>query len=118
MDYRLKKWQKRIPTAIERPSPRPYLEILSVNIKWLVSYLLLPKEIEKESLELAKSFNKDDIINKISSAESYCTAIVLFICIKNDFPIKKEKIYEASGLPLKDILSSLELIKILYSTVK
>ncbi len=105
MDNRLEKWQRRPAHVIERgPKISP-----SVEIKRMVSYLGLSKDIEMEALKrISKIFKKKLPL----SLESICAVILLYICKEKGQFITEKSVCEASGITLKDLSSAKLITKI------
>lgn len=95
--YRLRKWQYRISTAIERN-----LKLALAELKRVSSYLKLPKSVEEESARIYTLAVQRSLVRG-RSMESVVAGALYAACRRHDVPRTLDELSEASGIEKKEI---------------
>ena len=95
--FRLRKWQYRISTAIERN-----LKLALAELKRVSSYLKLPKSVEEESARIYTSAVQRGLVRG-RSMESVVAGALYAACRRHDVPRTLDELSEASGIEKKEI---------------
>jgi len=95
--FRLRKWQYRISTAIERN-----LKLALAELKRVSSYLKLPKSVEEESARIYTSAVQKGLVRG-RSMESVVAGALYAACRRHDVPRTLDELSEASGIEKKEI---------------
>ncbi|MBW2996542.1 transcription initiation factor IIB [Candidatus Woesearchaeota archaeon] len=95
--FRLRKWQSRISTAIERN-----LKLALGELKRVSSYLKLPKSVEEESARIYTLAVQRGLVRG-RSMESVVAGALYAACRRHDVPRTLDELSEASGIEKKEI---------------
>ncbi len=95
--FRLRKWQYRISTAIERN-----LKLALAELKRVSSYLKLPKSVEEESARIYTLAVQRGLVRG-RSMESVVAGALYAACRRHEVPRTLDEISEASGIDKKEI---------------
>lgn len=95
--FRLRKWQYRISTAIERN-----LKLALGELKRVSSYLKLPKSVEEESARIYTLAVQRGLVRG-RSMESVVSGALYAACRRHDVPRTLDELSEASGIEKKEI---------------
>jgi len=94
---RLRKWQYRISTAIERN-----LKLALSELKRVASYLKLPKSVEEESARIYTHAVQRGLVRG-RSMESVVAGALYAACRRHEVPRTLDELSEASGIEKKEI---------------
>jgi transcription initiation factor TFIIB len=95
--FRLRKWQHRISTAIERN-----LKLALAELKRVSSYLKLPQAVEKEAATIyTKAVQKGLVRGR--SMESVVAGALYASCRRFEIPRTLDELSEASGIDKKEV---------------
>src|SRR3989338_8364674 len=94
---RLRKWQYRISTAIERN-----LKLALSELKRVASYLKLPKSVEEESARIYTLAVQRCLVRG-RSMESVVAGALYAACRRHEVPRTLDELAEASGIDKKEI---------------
>jgi len=94
---RLRKWQSRISTAIERN-----LKLALAELKRVSSYLKLPKSVEEESARIYTMAVQRGLVRG-RSMESVVSGALYAACRRHEVPRTLDELSEASGIEKKEI---------------
>jgi len=95
--FRLRKWQYRISTAIERN-----LKLALAELKRVSSYLKLPKQVEEEAARIYTLAVQRGLVRG-RSMESVVAGSLYAACRRHDVPRTLDELSEASGIEKKEI---------------
>lgn len=95
--FRLRKWQYRISTAIERNLKQALAELKRVS-----SYLKLPESVEQESARIYRYAVEKGLVRG-RSMESVVAGSLYAACRRHDVPRTLDELSEASGIDKKEI---------------
>lgn len=95
--YRLRKWQYRISTAIERN-----LKLALAELKRSSSYLKLPKSVEEEAARIYTLAVQRGLVRG-RSMESVVAGALYAACRRHEVPRTLDELSEASGIEKKEI---------------
>lgn len=95
--FRLRKWQYRISTAIERN-----LKLALAELKRVASYLKLPKSVEEESARIYTLAVQRGLVRG-RSMESVVAGALYAACRRHEVPRTLDELSEASGIDKKEI---------------
>ncbi len=95
--FRLRKWQYRISTAIERN-----LKLALAELKRVASYLKLPKSVEEESARIYTMAVQRGLVRG-RSMESVVAGALYAACRRHEIPRTLDELSEASGIDKKEI---------------
>jgi len=95
--FRLRKWQYRISTAIERNLKQALSELKRVS-----SYLKLPRSVEEEAARIYTLAVQKGLVRG-RSMESVVAGALYAACRMNDVPRTLDELSEASGIEKKEI---------------
>ena len=95
--FRLRKWQYRISTAIERN-----LKLALAELKRVSSYLKLPKSVEEEAARIYRLAVQRGLVRG-RSMESVVAGALYAACRRHEVPRTLDEISEASGIEKKEI---------------
>lgn len=95
--FRLRKWQYRISTAIERN-----LKLALAELKRVASYLKLPQSVEEEAARVY-TFAVQRGLVRGRSMESVVAGALYAACRRHDVPRTLDELSEASGIDKKEI---------------
>jgi len=95
--FRLRKWQYRISTAIERN-----LKLALAELKRVSSYLKLPKSVEEESARIYTLAVQRGLVRG-RSMESVVAGSLYAACRRHEVPRTLDELSEASGIEKKEI---------------
>jgi len=95
--FRLRKWQYRISTAIERN-----LKLALAELKRVSSYLKLPKSVDEESARIYTLAVQRGLVRG-RSMESVVAGTLYAACRRHDVPRTLDELSEASGIEKKEI---------------
>ncbi|MBI2129982.1 transcription initiation factor IIB [Candidatus Woesearchaeota archaeon] len=95
--FRLRKWQYRISTAIERN-----LKLALAELKRVSSYLKLPKSVEEESSRIYTLAVQRGLVRG-RSMESVVAGALYAACRRHEVPRTLDELSEASGIEKKEI---------------
>lgn len=95
--FRLRKWQYRISTAIERN-----LKLALGELKRISSYLKLPKSVEEESARIYTMAVQRGLVRG-RSMESVVAGSLYAACRRHEVPRTLDELSEASGIEKKEI---------------
>src|SRR3989344_4398921 len=95
--FRLRKWQYRISTAIERN-----LKLALAELKRVSSYLKLPKSVEEESARIYTMAVQHNLVRG-RSMESVVAGALYAACRRHELPRTLDELSEASGIDKKEI---------------
>ena len=95
--FRLRKWQYRISTAIERN-----LKLALAELKRVSSYLKLPKSVEEEAARIYTHAVQMGLVRG-RSMESVVAGALYAACRRHEVPRTLDEISESSGIEKKEI---------------
>lgn len=95
--FRLRKWQQRISTAIERN-----LKLALSELKRVSSYLKLPGSVEEEASRIYTLAVQKGLVRG-RSMESVVAGALYAACRRHDVPRTLDELSEASGIEKKEI---------------
>ncbi len=95
--FRLRKWQQRISTAIERN-----LKLALSELKRVSSYLKLPGSVEEEASRIYTLAVQKGLVRG-RSMESVVAGALYAACRRHDVPRTLDELSEASGIDKKEI---------------
>jgi len=95
--FRLRKWQYRISTAIERN-----LKLALAELKRISSCLKLPKSVEEEAARIYTMAVQKGLVRG-RSMESVVTGSLYAACRRHDIPRTLDELGEVSGIEKKEI---------------
>jgi len=95
--FRLRKWQYRISTAIERN-----LKLALAELKRVSSFLKLPKSVEEEAARIYTMAVQRGLVRG-RSMESVVAGSLYAACRRHDVPRTLDELGEASGIEKKEI---------------
>ena len=95
--FRLRKWQYRISTAIERN-----LKLALAEMKRVSSYLKLPKSVEEEAARIYTLAVQRGLVRG-RSMESVVAGALYAACRRHEVPRTLDELSEASGIEKKEI---------------
>jgi len=95
--FRLRKWQYRISTAIERN-----LKLALAELKRVASYLKLPGSVEEEAARVYTMAVQKGLVRG-RSMESVVAGALYAACRRHEVPRTLEELSEASGIEKKEI---------------
>ena len=95
--FRLRKWQYRISTAIERN-----LKLALAELKRVSSYLKLPKSVDEESARIYTLAVQRGLVRG-RSMESVVAGALYAACRRHEVPRTLDELSEASGIEKKEI---------------
>lgn len=95
--FRLRKWQQRISTAIERN-----LKLALSELKRVSSYLRLPSSVEEEASRIYTLAVQKGLVRG-RSMESVVAGALYAACRRHDVPRTLDELSEASGIEKKEI---------------
>jgi transcription initiation factor TFIIB len=95
--FRLRKWQYRISTAIERN-----LKLALAELKRVSSFLKLPKSVEEEAARVYTLAVQRGLVRG-RSMESVVSGALYAACRRHDVPRTLDELSEASGIEKKEI---------------
>ena len=95
--FRLRKWQYRISTAIERN-----LKLALSELKRVASYLKLPKSVEEEAARIYTLAVQRGLVRG-RSMESVVAGALYAACRRHEVPRTLDELSEASGIDKKEI---------------
>ena len=95
--FRLRKWQYRISTAIERN-----LKLALAELKRVSSYLKLPSSVEEESARIYTLAVQRGLVRG-RSMESVVAGALYAACRRHEVPRTLDELSEASGIEKKEI---------------
>src|SRR3990167_2908079 len=95
--FRLRKWNIRISTAIERN-----LKVSLAELKRVSSYLRLPKSVEEEAARIYRSAVQKGLVRG-RSMESVVAGALYAACRRHEIPRTLDEMGEASGIEKKEI---------------
>ncbi len=95
--FRLRKWQHRISTAIERN-----LKLALAELKRVSSYLKLPKSVEEEAARIYHSAVQRGLVRG-RSMESVVAGALYAACRRHEVPRTLDELSEASGMDKKEV---------------
>ncbi|PIN86965.1 hypothetical protein COV19_02115 [Candidatus Woesearchaeota archaeon CG10_big_fil_rev_8_21_14_0_10_44_13] len=95
--FRLRKWQYRISTAIERN-----LKLALAELKRVSSYLKLPKVVEEEAARIYTLAVQRGLVRG-RSMESVVAGSLYAACRRHDVPRTLDELSDASGIEKKEV---------------
>ncbi len=95
--FRLRKWQYRISTAIERN-----LKLALAELKRVASYLKLPKSVEEEAARIYTMAVQRGLVRG-RSMESVVAGALYASCRRHEVPRTLDELSEASGIEKKEV---------------
>ncbi|MDA1197411.1 MAG: transcription initiation factor IIB [Nanoarchaeota archaeon] len=95
--FRLRKWQYRISTAIERN-----LKLALAELKRVSSYLKLPRSVEEEAARVYTLAVQRGLVRG-RTMESVVAGALYAACRRHDVPRTLDELSEASGIEKKEI---------------
>ncbi|HLC66281.1 MAG TPA: transcription initiation factor IIB [Candidatus Nanoarchaeia archaeon] len=95
--FRLRKWQYRISTAIERN-----LKLALAELKRISSYLKLPKSVEEEAARIYTLAVQRGLVRG-RSMESVVAGSLYAACRRHEVPRTLDELSEASGIEKKEV---------------
>ena len=95
--FRLRKWQYRISTAIERN-----LKVALAELKRVSSFLKLPKQVEEEAARIYRLAVQKGLVRG-RSMESVVSGALYAACRRHEVPRTLDEMGEASGIEKKEI---------------
>ena len=95
--FRLRKWQHRISTAIERN-----LKLALAELKRVSSYLKLPKSVEEEAARIYTMAVQKGLVRG-RSMESVVAGALYASCRRHEVPRTLDELSEASGIDKKEV---------------
>ena len=96
-DFRLRKWQHRISTAIERN-----LKLALAELKRVSSFLKLPGSVEEEAARVYTMAVQRGLVRG-RSMESVVAGALYAACRRHEIPRTLDELSEASGIDKKEI---------------
>jgi len=94
---RLRKWQHRISTAIERN-----LKLALAELKRVSSYLKLPKSVEEDAAQIYRAAVQKGLVRG-RSMESVVAGSLYASCRRHEVPRTLDELSEASGIDKKEV---------------
>ena len=94
---RLRKWQHRISTAIERN-----LKLALAELKRVSSYLKLPKSVEEDAASIYRQAVQKGLVRG-RSMESVVAGSLYASCRRHEVPRTLDELSEASGIDKKEV---------------
>jgi len=95
--FRLRKWQTRISTAIERN-----LKLALAELKRVSSYLKLPRSVEEEAAMIYRRAVEKGLVRG-RSMESVVAGSLYASCRRHEVPRTLDELSEASGIDKKEV---------------
>ncbi|MBD3202688.1 transcription initiation factor IIB [Candidatus Woesearchaeota archaeon] len=95
--FRLRKWQSRISTAIERN-----LKLALSELKRISSFLKLPKSVEEEAARIYTMAVQRGLVRG-RSMESVVAGAMYAACRRHEVPRTLDEVSEASGIEKKEV---------------
>ena len=95
--FRLRKWQQRISTAIERN-----LKLALAELKRVSSYLKLPKSVEEEAARIYRRAVERGLVRG-RSMESVVAGALYASCRRHEVPRTLDELSESSGIDKKEV---------------
>ncbi len=95
--FRLKKWQYRVSTAIERN-----LKLALAELKRVSSFLKLPKQVDEEAARIYHMAVQRGLVRG-RSMESVVAGSLYAACRRNEVPRTLDELSEASGIEKKEV---------------
>ncbi len=95
--FRLRKWQYRVSTAIERN-----LKLALAELRRVASFLKLPKSVEEESARIYTMAVQRGLVRG-RSMESVVAGALYAACRRHEVPRTLDELSEASGIDKKEI---------------
>ncbi len=95
--FRLRKWQYRISTALERN-----LKLALAELKRVSSYLKLPQSVEEEAARIYRRAVEKGLVRG-RSMESVVAGSLYAACRRDEVPRTLDELSEASGIDKKEI---------------
>ncbi len=95
--FRLRKWQYRISTAIERN-----LKLALGELKRVSSYLKMPKSVEEEAARIYTMAVQRGLVRG-RSMESVVSGAIYAACRRHEVPRTLDEVSEASGIEKKEV---------------
>src|SRR3990167_2984895 len=95
--FRLRKWQYRVSTAIERN-----LKLALAELRRVASYLKLPKSVEEESARIYTMAVQRGLVRG-RSMESVVAGALYAACRRHEVPRTLDELSEASGIEKKEV---------------
>ncbi len=95
--FRLRKWQYRISTAIERN-----LKVALAELKRVSSFLKLPHQVEEEAARIYRQAVQKGLVRG-RSMESVVAGALYAACRRHEVPRTLDEMGEASGIEKKEI---------------
>ncbi len=95
--FRLRKWQYRVSTAIERN-----LKLALAELRRVASYLKLPKSVEEEAARVYTMAVQRGLVRG-RSMESVVAGALYAACRRHEVPRTLDELAEASGIDKKEI---------------
>ena len=95
--FRLRKWQYRVSTAIERN-----LKLALAELRRVASFLKLPKSVEEESARIYTLAVQRGLVRG-RSMESVVAGALYAACRRHEVPRTLDELSEASGIDKKEI---------------
>ncbi|HLC97170.1 MAG TPA: transcription initiation factor IIB [Candidatus Nanoarchaeia archaeon] len=95
--FRLRKWNIRISTAIERN-----LKVALAELKRVSSFLKLPKSVEEEAARIYRAAVQKGLVRG-RSMESVVAGALYAACRRHEVPRTLDEMSEASGIEKKEI---------------
>ncbi len=95
--FRLKKWQYRVSTAIERN-----LKLALAELKRVSSFLKLPKSVDEEAARIYTMAVQRGLVRG-RSMESVVAGSLYASCRRNEVPRTLDELSEASGIEKKEV---------------
>ncbi|MBD3203526.1 transcription initiation factor IIB [Candidatus Woesearchaeota archaeon] len=95
--FRLRKWQNRISTAIERN-----LKLALSELKRVSSFLKLPKSVEEEAARIYTMAVQRGLVRG-RSMESVVAGAMYAACRRHEVPRTLDEVSEASGIERKEV---------------
>ncbi|MDD5331305.1 MAG: transcription initiation factor IIB [Candidatus Nanoarchaeia archaeon] len=95
--FRLRKWQYRVSTAIERN-----LKLALAELRRVASYLKLPKSVEEEASRVYTMAVQRGLVRG-RSMESVVAGALYAACRRHEVPRTLDEISEASGIDKKEV---------------
>ena len=95
--FRLRKWQHRITTAIERN-----LKLALAELKRVSSYLKLPRSVEEEAARIYTMAVQRGLVRG-RSMESVVAGALYASCRRHEVPRTLDELSEASGIDKKEV---------------
>ncbi|MFA5176265.1 MAG: transcription initiation factor IIB [Candidatus Nanoarchaeia archaeon] len=95
--FRLRKWQYRVSTAIERN-----LKLALAELKRVSSFLKLPKSVDEEAARIYHMAVQRGLVRG-RSMESVVAGALYAACRRNEVPRTLDELSEASGIEKKEV---------------